>query len=89
MPSDIEQWLKANGLGKHAKAFADNGVDLDILLRLSEDDLKELGLNLGDRRRLQSIIETLSDDSALVSTPILDTTPVKESAAETVRSRRT
>jgi class 3 adenylate cyclase len=54
---DIAQWLEGLGLGQYAQAFADNGIGLDVLPRLSEDDLKELGLNLGDRRRLQAALE--------------------------------
>ena len=53
MNNDLEQWLKQAGLEQHAATFADNGIEMDVLALLSEDDLKELGLNLGDRRRLQ------------------------------------
>ncbi len=49
MADDIAQWLEGLGLGRYARAFAENGVDLDILASLSDDDLKDLGLNLGDR----------------------------------------
>ena len=54
---DFTTWLERHGLGKYAPAFAQNDVDLDVLPRLSDDDLKELGLSLGDRRRLQATIE--------------------------------
>ena len=57
MAEDIAQWLDKLGLGDYAQAFVDNGIGLDVLARLSEDDLKELGLNLGDRRRLQAALE--------------------------------
>jgi hypothetical protein len=50
--SDIVAWLDRLGLGKYAPVFADNDVDLDILRRLSEEDLRELGLPLGARRRI-------------------------------------
>lgn len=57
MIEDIAQWLEGLGLGGYAQVFVDNGIGLDVLPRLSEDDLKELGLNLGDRRRLQAALE--------------------------------
>lgn len=57
MAKDPAQWLEGLGLGQYAQAFAENGIGLDVLPRLSEDDLKELGLNLGDRRRLQAALE--------------------------------
>ena len=60
MADDIVQWLGELGLGQHAQTFAENGIGLDVVARLSDDDLKELGLNLGDRRRVQSAVETLA-----------------------------
>lgn len=58
MADDIAQWLEGLGLGRHAQAFADNGIDLDILSSLTEDDFKDLGLNLGDRRRIQRALHS-------------------------------
>jgi class 3 adenylate cyclase/tetratricopeptide (TPR) repeat protein len=49
---DLKSWLSGIGLGGHADRFADNGVDWDVLLELTEADLRELGLSLGDRKRL-------------------------------------
>src|SRR5687767_6302236 len=57
--SDIAAWLDRLGLGKYAPMFTDSDVDLDVLRRLSEDDLRELGLPLGARRKiLQALAET-------------------------------
>jgi class 3 adenylate cyclase/tetratricopeptide (TPR) repeat protein len=57
--SDIAALLGRLGLGKYAPVFADNEVDVDVLRRLSEDDLRELGLPLGARRKiLQALAET-------------------------------
>ncbi len=62
MANDIAQWLEGLGLGQYAQAFAENRIDLDVVTRLTEDDLKDLGLPIGDRRRLQVAIEALSAD---------------------------
>jgi class 3 adenylate cyclase/predicted ATPase len=62
MAEDIAQWLDRLGLGQYAQAFAENGVELQHLPHLTDDDLKELGLPLGPRRHLQAAIETLSAD---------------------------
>ncbi len=62
MAVDIPQWLDSLGLGQYAQAFAENGVELQHLPHLTDDDLKELGLPLGPRRHLQAAIETLSAD---------------------------
>ena len=60
MAESIAQWLDKFGLGRYAQAFADNGVELDHLPHLTDDDLKELGLPLGPRRHLQAAVQTLS-----------------------------
>ena len=52
MGEDLTRWLGGIGLGAHAAAFADQGIDIEILGELSEADLKELGLSIGDRKRL-------------------------------------
>jgi class 3 adenylate cyclase len=62
MAESIVQWLDELGLGRYAQAFADNGVELDHLPHLTDDDLKELGLPLGPRRHLQAAVQTLSSN---------------------------
>jgi SAM domain (Sterile alpha motif) len=47
----LARWLAEQGLGHHAKAFADNGIDRDFLRDLTDADLKEPWSNLGDRKR--------------------------------------
>ena len=54
--ADIADWLSELGLGKYAQAFAENEIELEDLPHLSEQDLKEIGLPLGPRRRLQSAL---------------------------------
>jgi class 3 adenylate cyclase len=56
---DVSRWLAEQGLGHHAEAFAQNGIAGDILRELTDADLKELGLNLGDRKRLLKAIAAL------------------------------
>ena len=57
---DIADWLTEQGLEVHASLFADNRIDVDVLTDLSEADLRELGLPLGDRKRLMKAIEALA-----------------------------
>ena len=58
MTDDIHQWLQELGLGKYGEAFAENGIDLDVIAELDDDDLKSIGVNLGDRKRLLRAIST-------------------------------
>jgi class 3 adenylate cyclase/tetratricopeptide (TPR) repeat protein len=54
--SDLRDWLRGNNLEQYAQAFESNDIDLDILPELSERDLEQLGLSLGNRRRLLKAI---------------------------------
>ena len=56
MTDDIENWLLRHGLGRYVDAFAENEVNLDALPHLTEDDLKEMGVALGPRRKLLAAI---------------------------------
>ena len=58
--SRIAQWLETLGLSEYATVFATNRIDLSVLPDLSDQDLKELGIPLGDRRRLMRAIAQLS-----------------------------
>jgi class 3 adenylate cyclase len=62
---DLKSWLAGIGLASHAQSFADNGIDWDVLQELTEADLKELGLTLGDRKRLLKAISALKEEEAV------------------------
>lgn len=57
--SSIGEWLNRYGLGKYTESLLENDIDFDILPSLSSDDLKELGISLGDRKRFQAAIGEL------------------------------
>ena len=60
---DITSWLARLGLDKYAEAFTANEVDFDALRHLTEDDLRELGLPVGPRRKILAAIAALDDDT--------------------------
>jgi hypothetical protein len=62
--ADIVAWLKAHGLEKFAPAFAQHEIDFDTLGLLTEDDVRELGLPLGPRRRLLAALGVLKSEAA-------------------------
>ena len=70
---ELASWLEQNGLERYTEIFADNDVDMEILPSLTEVDLKELGVSLGHRRKIQRLLSDL-----LPSEPA---TPNPESAA--------
>jgi class 3 adenylate cyclase len=59
MDSDVEQWLAALDLAKYRDAFAENEIAFGDLGELTEDDLKEMGLPIGPRRRALKAIAAL------------------------------
>src|SRR6202522_127953 len=54
--SGLRDWLRGNNFEQYADAFEANDIDLDILPELSERDLEQLGVSLGNRRRLLKAI---------------------------------
>ncbi len=57
----IKAWLKSVSLEQHYDVFAANSIELDIVAALTEIDLIELGLNLGDRKRMMRAIKDLQE----------------------------
>ena len=45
---NLREWLAAHGLEKYAELLSENAVDLDVLAQITEGDLKDLGIPLGD-----------------------------------------
>ena len=64
-PGELETWLAALGLGKHALALARHDVDLATLAELSDTELREIGLPLGARLRIR---KALAADSTPATT---------------------
>jgi class 3 adenylate cyclase/tetratricopeptide (TPR) repeat protein len=56
---DISEWLASLGMGDYAQRFAENAIDLSVLRDLTEQDLKDLGVLLGHRRKMLRAIAEL------------------------------
>ncbi len=59
--TDFGAWLEGLGLGRYADAFAESDIGFDILADLTEADLIQLGISLGDRKRLMRAIAALAE----------------------------
>jgi predicted ATPase/class 3 adenylate cyclase len=55
----IAEWLTSLGLGEYSERFVENAIDFSVVGDLTEQDLRELGLPLGHRRRLLRAIAEL------------------------------
>ncbi len=84
MAEDIAQWLDRLGLGQYAQAFADNGIDIEALPHLRDEDFERLGVLLGHMRRLQAAIENLSADDLLTQavSPLIQKPELRTAEAE-------
>ncbi len=71
--NDLTHWLERLGLGQYARLFAESDIDFEVLPRLTENDLKELGLTLGHRVKLKTAIQSLS--ASVAATPYVSPSP--------------
>ena len=52
----MDEWLASIGLGHLIPAFREQKITLEQLADLTEADLRELGLKIGERRRFQRAV---------------------------------
>ena len=57
--SEIENWLSELELEKYVSAFVEAEIAFDDLPHLTDEDLKEVGLPVGPRRRVSEAIKRL------------------------------
>jgi class 3 adenylate cyclase len=72
MLSDIEQWLGKLSLEKYVVVFMEAEIDFATLPFLTDDDLKELELPLGPRRKVSEAIKQLNRGTVLSSADSFD-----------------
>jgi class 3 adenylate cyclase len=72
----IADWLKTLGMSEYAERFAENRIDFSVLRDLTDQDLKDLGVVLGDRRKmLRAITELGSAPAPPPAQPPITPTP--------------
>ena len=49
---DVAAWLRGLGLEQYAPVFGDNGIDMQVLPKLTAEDLKDLGITMVGHRRI-------------------------------------
>ena len=83
------KWLAEIGLGRYDTVFASNKIDFDVIRSLSDADLRELGLALGDRKRmLQAVAKLDGHPAADSSAPQTAAAPHGEPAVSHPGERR-
>jgi hypothetical protein len=77
----IADWLKTLGMSEYAERFAESDIDTSVLRDLTDQDLKELGISLGHRRKMLRAIAELAGTSPTSPQPAL-TEPKPQDTAE-------
>ena len=62
--TDVGQWLAGIGLDRYAATFEASEIRADVLVDLTDADLQQLGIPLGDRKRLLKAIASLAAQPA-------------------------
>jgi class 3 adenylate cyclase/predicted ATPase len=78
----IDEWLARFGLSRLEATFRDNGIDLDVVASLSDDDLRELGLTIGDRKRVLAAVSASAAPATLPSATALQPASPPHATAE-------
>ena len=79
----IDAWLSSVGFEQYAELFDEQQIDFDILPDITGDDLRELGIPLGDRKRLLRSIAALFPDEDQAQEPqVIERADTEELAVE-------
>jgi class 3 adenylate cyclase len=60
----IADWLEKLGLGQYAQRFTENEIDVSVLRHLTDQDLKDMGVPLGHRRKILAAISEAAGTTA-------------------------
>ena len=78
----IAEWLEKLGMSEYAERFAKNDIDVSVLRHLTDQDLKELGISLGHRRKMLAAITEMTGTAAAAPAPAPATEPKPQDTAE-------
>jgi hypothetical protein len=81
---EIAGWLDKLGMSEYAQRFAENGIDFGVLPDLTDQDLKDIGVLVGHRRKLLRAIAELTgvEKGASKPNPPAATAVAPQDAAE-------
>src|SRR5215475_13280200 len=65
---EIADWLEKLGMSEYAQSFAEHRIDVSVLRHLTDQDLKDIGIPLGHRRKILAAIGELTGSAP--ATPI-------------------
>jgi class 3 adenylate cyclase len=65
----IAEWLASLGMSEYTQRFAENDIDAGVLRDLTDQDLKDIGISLGHRRRLLRAIAEFAGTAPTMPQP--------------------
>jgi class 3 adenylate cyclase/tetratricopeptide (TPR) repeat protein len=78
----IVDWLTKLGMSEYAQCFAENKIDISVLQHLTDQDLKDIGVPLGHRRKILAAIGELAGAVSATCEPATGMEPRVRDAAE-------
>ena len=78
----IADWLQKLGLGQYAQRFAENEIDVSVLPHLTDQDLKDIGVPLGPRRKILAAITAETGTTNGTPGPAASIEPKAQDTAE-------
>ena len=78
----IADWLEKLGMSEYAPQFAENRIDVSVLRHLTDQDLKDIGVPLGHRRKLLAAIAELAAAAPATPETTAGAEPKPQDAAE-------
>ena len=78
----IADWLEKLGMPEHVQCFADNKIDVSVLRHLTDQDLKDIGIPLGHRRKMLAAITEMTGTAPATPAAIPATEPKPQDTAE-------
>ena len=83
----LPDWLKTLGLEQFASVFVENEVDFDTLRLLTDQDLQDLGLAFGPRKKLLHALAALNGTKATAPAPVAGLPQITTAATTTLAAR--
>ena len=78
----IAEWLEKLGMSEYAQCFAENKIDVSVLRHLTDQDLKDIGVPLGHRRKILAAIGELGGATSVTTEPAAGAEPKAQETAE-------
>ena len=78
----IADWLQKLGLGQYVQRFAENEIDVSVLPHLTDQDLKDIGVPLGPRRKILAAITAETGTTNATLEPAASIEPKAQDTAE-------